>query len=224
MYVTCLENWCSSVLQDYNLTKNYPSNTECQLKARFRVVSKLVLNGVKPKQKTKKERLVSRLVTTYYLLPWALLSAVRKEISSCTNVATPKTKNKQIQPPGRSNSSNSSNSSNRAAQLLLPLEAMNATPAVVDKYELTPLMRAATEVDSIPLLVKMLMDDKIKATLFSTDRKGRTALDWSRMCRNYHAVSLLTKAMSVSIYDARLDEICAAVDVPEHLRATNKSQ
>jgi ankyrin repeat protein len=101
--------------------------------------------------------------------------------------------------------------------------AKQAMP-VVDKYELTPLMRAATEENAIPLLVKMLMNDKIRETLFATDRKGRTALDWSRMCRNFHAVSLLTKAMSVSISDARLNEISAAVDVALHLRATNKSQ
>ena len=48
----------------------------------------------------------------------------------------------------------------------------------------TLLMRAVVE-DDISILVRLLSSNDFTSTLFVCDKKGRTALDWARMCRNY---------------------------------------
>lgn len=72
--------------------------------------------------------------------------------------------------------------------------------------DLTPLMRAATDKDCMVLL-ELLTKQNYSSSLFLKDRRGRTALDWARLSRNYVAVTLLTKAMSTNISNARLDAI-----------------
>src|SRR5688572_13155457 len=93
----------------------------------------------------------------------------------------------------------------------------NDMSAATVQHDITPLMRVATEDDSATL-IRMLTDDGFKATLFMKDKKGRTALDWARMCRNYNAVSLLTKAMSTGINDARVDAVSSSIDLEVYLR------
>ena len=88
---------------------------------------------------------------------------------------------------------------------------------------ITPLMVAATE-ENVVVLLKLLSSDSVLKTLFDKDRKGRTALDFARMCRNYHAVTLLLKAMDSSIKNARLDSIALVVDIEDYIRKTNKYQ
>jgi ankyrin repeat protein len=89
--------------------------------------------------------------------------------------------------------------------------------------DITPLMMAATEESALNLL-KMLSSDNYRSTLFITDRKGRTALDWARMCRNYLAVTLILKAMSTNIADSRLDAITSTIDLTYFINETNKYQ
>jgi len=48
----------------------------------------------------------------------------------------------------------------------------------------TLLMRAVVE-DDISILLRLLSSNNYTSTLFASDKKGRTALDWARMCRNY---------------------------------------
>lgn len=50
--------------------------------------------------------------------------------------------------------------------------------------DVTVLMRAVAE-DDISILLRILSSNDYQATLFARDKKGRTALDWARMCRNY---------------------------------------
>lgn len=90
-------------------------------------------------------------------------------------------------------------------------------------YDITALMRAATESDT-STLVRMLASDEYRASLFQKDNKGRTALDWARMCRNYDAVTLLMKATSTGINDARLDTISSTIDLQSYIRVTNNYQ
>ena len=54
----------------------------------------------------------------------------------------------------------------------------------VKKSSSTLLMRAVVE-DDISILVRLLSSNDYTSTLFVCDKKGRTALDWARMCRNY---------------------------------------
>lgn len=51
----------------------------------------------------------------------------------------------------------------------------------------TLLMRAVVE-DDISILVRLLSSNDYTSTLFVRDKKGRTALDWARMCRNYQVL------------------------------------
>ena len=59
----------------------------------------------------------------------------------------------------------------------------------------TPLMRAATwgRVDTLVALVEEGAD------LFATDRRNRTALDWSRIARRDRAARVLERAMENEI-------------------------
>lgn len=93
----------------------------------------------------------------------------------------------------------------------------------VHGQDITPMMRAATEQDPTTL-IKMLASSDFKSSLFLKDKKGRTALDWARICRNYHAISLLMKATSTGISDARLDTISAAIDLTAYVKMTNGLQ
>ena len=65
---------------------------------------------------------------------------------------------------------------------------MEGEEMMTDRYRLNPLMRAATEKDTV-ILLKLLAQENLNDMLFAKDRNGRTALDWARMCRNHHAVS-----------------------------------
>lgn len=87
----------------------------------------------------------------------------------------------------------------------------------------TELMRAAADEDVV-ILFKMLLSGNYKASLFMTDKKGRTALDWARMCRNYQGVSLLLKAMRTDMDDARLNVMSAPLDLEGYVNETNAAQ
>lgn len=69
--------------------------------------------------------------------------------------------------------------------------------ATVNSY--TPLMRAATwgHVGTLAALIEEGAD------LFSTDRRNRTALDWSRIARHDKAARMLERAMENEILHRR---------------------
>eukprot|EP01038_Epipyxis_sp_PR26KG_P005643 gene5643-7790_t len=92
-----------------------------------------------------------------------------------------------------------------------------------NSHDITSLMRAAVDDDIKPLL-KILASGNNNSQLFLKDKKGRTALDWARLKRNYHAVSLLTKAMGSDIHNARLDAVAAQIDVNQYIKETNEHQ
>lgn len=89
--------------------------------------------------------------------------------------------------------------------------------------KVTDLMRAVIDED-ITILLKLLLTNQYKANVFAKDSKGRTALDWARMCRNYQAVTLLTKAMSTEIDNSRLDSMKSTYDLENSLIETNNYQ
>lgn len=91
------------------------------------------------------------------------------------------------------------------------------------QHDITDLMRAATDPDP-NTLTKMLASDNYRASLFQKDRKGRTALDWARMCRNYVGVTLLMKAMAVGLHDARVEAVSSSIDMEAYMTVTNSSQ
>jgi len=86
--------------------------------------------------------------------------------------------------------------------------------------QLTPLMRAATQEDPSELLV-LLRGEDAASMLFVKDEKGRTALDWARMCNNPLAIIALRKAMLANIEDARVEMIRAPEDLDEKTRYAN---
>jgi hypothetical protein len=84
-------------------------------------------------------------------------------------------------------------------------------------------MRDATNPDPANL-IKSLNDANNKKTLFQKDEKGRTALDWARLTRNYQAVTILMNVMSTAINNARVSSI-NTFDKLEHLIIqTNETQ
>jgi len=87
----------------------------------------------------------------------------------------------------------------------------------------TLLMRAVVE-DDISILVRLLSSNDYTSTLFVCDKKGRTALDWARMCRNYQAVSLLTKAMSTVINNSRISTMQTINDLEGFIMHNNDYQ
>jgi ankyrin repeat protein len=98
------------------------------------------------------------------------------------------------------------------------LRMMNAS-----RTGITDLMRAATEED-VTVLLKMLLTGNYDANIFLRDWRGRTALDWARLCRNYQAVSLLLHVMSKGIANARLDAMQAPLELENYITETNKEQ
>ena len=100
-------------------------------------------------------------------------------------------------------------------------------PRIREVYEsdlnITELMRAVTR-DDPTNLVKILHEPEIIKSLFQTDKKGRTALDWARICRNYNAVTLLMKAMSTAIFNARANSINSMDELEQYIIKTNNLQ
>ncbi len=91
-------------------------------------------------------------------------------------------------------------------------------------YNATELMRAVTRNDPIEM-TKLLNEKAVIETLFHKDRKGRTALDWARICRNYYAVTLIMKAMATAISNARVSSIVQSVDaLQDFLKNANHLQ
>jgi hypothetical protein len=91
-------------------------------------------------------------------------------------------------------------------------------------YKATELMRVVTRADPL-VLAKMLNEESIVRTIFDKDCKGRTALDWARICRNYYAVTLIMKTMGTIISNARVNSIVHSVDALENsLKNTNHAQ
>lgn len=85
---------------------------------------------------------------------------------------------------------------------------------------MTPLMRAAT-LDDPSILLQLIRDREAVATLFVKDGKGRTALDWARLCNNHLTIIALRKAMLASIDDARIEIVRAPQDVDEKTKYAN---
>ena len=92
-----------------------------------------------------------------------------------------------------------------------------------ERTGITDLMRAAVDEDPT-ILLKMLLSGQYEANLFTRDKKGRTALDWARMCRNYHTVSILMQAMSKGISNARLDVMHSPLELEVYIKETNDLQ
>jgi hypothetical protein len=92
-----------------------------------------------------------------------------------------------------------------------------------ERLGITALMRAAIDED-LTVLLRLLLTGHYDANLFVRDKKGRTALDWARMCRNYQAVSVLTQAMLKGIADSRLDAMHSPLELEVYIKETNKIQ
>lgn len=102
-------------------------------------------------------------------------------------------------------------------------DEMKAKGAPRAEMGVTDLMRAATEPD-VTILLRMLASNQHNADLFIRDNKGRTALDWARMCRNYQAVTVLLQAINTQLNDARFTAVSAPLDLEHHLREANHAQ
>lgn len=100
-------------------------------------------------------------------------------------------------------------------------EIENDDPA--NYMKLTPLMRAVAEED-VSILVEMLTLGEYKAILFNKDAKGRTALDWARLCNNPMAIGVLKKAMENDMLKARADIMDSLIDQGLRKREANKAQ
>lgn len=85
---------------------------------------------------------------------------------------------------------------------------------------MTPLMRAATLEDPSTLL-ELIRSKEATSTLFVKDEKGRTALDWARLCNNPLTIIALRKAMVANIEDARVEMIRAPEDLDEKTKYAN---
>ena len=85
---------------------------------------------------------------------------------------------------------------------------------------MTPLMRAATLQDPSELL-HLIASKEAVSTLFVKDGKGRTALDWARMCNNHLTIIALRKAMLTNIEEARVEIVRAPQDVDEKTKYAN---
>lgn len=87
----------------------------------------------------------------------------------------------------------------------------------------TEVMKMAVNPD-ISELVLFLSNESNYPQLFSKDRKGRTALDWARMCRNYKAISLIMHAITTAINNARVNSVTSFNDFEHFLITTNEAQ
>ena len=87
--------------------------------------------------------------------------------------------------------------------------------------ERTQLMRAVANDDLTYLFDLMASDSNID--IFAKDEKGRTALDWARICKNELAIAVLSKAMEQKIKETRI-EMVANSGVEVRLRETNERQ
>lgn len=95
--------------------------------------------------------------------------------------------------------------------------------STIERTGFTDLMRAAVDEDPTVLL-KLLLSGNYEANLYMRDKKGRTALDWARMCRNYQTVSILLQAMSSGIANARLDAMHSPLELEVYIKETNAYQ
>lgn len=92
------------------------------------------------------------------------------------------------------------------------------------KLGLTPLMHAAIKEDGAIELAKLLLDPAVRKTIFDKDKKGRTALDFSRMTRNHHATTLLMHTIVTAINNARVNSITCSDQLEQLLISTNHTQ
>jgi ankyrin repeat protein len=88
---------------------------------------------------------------------------------------------------------------------------------------ITQLMKLATNADTT-LLIEALSNEEIAKTLFYRDEKGRTALDWARLTRNYQAITILISVMSTAINNARLSHISKIDKVENLIIQTNEEK
>jgi ankyrin repeat protein len=88
---------------------------------------------------------------------------------------------------------------------------------------ITQLMKLATNADTT-LLIEALNNEGIAKTLFYRDEKGRTALDWARLTRNYQAITILINVMSTAINNARLSHINKIDKVENLIIQTNEEK
>jgi ankyrin repeat protein len=87
----------------------------------------------------------------------------------------------------------------------------------------TKLMRAVATENLTALFDILNNNENEDAQLFAKDDKGRTALDWARLCNNELAIAVLLKAMEKVIKETRAT-IIESSSVEIHLRTTNASQ
>eukprot|EP01041_Mallomonas_annulata_P000359 gene359-658_t len=86
--------------------------------------------------------------------------------------------------------------------------------------ERTDLMKAVSS-DDLTLLFELLNSDSID--LFAKDDKGRTALDWARICKNDLAIAVLIKAMDKVIKETRAVMV-SHTNIEMQLRTSNENQ
>ena len=105
----------------------------------------------------------------------------------------------------------------------MSLEVFPPFTMAAERTGITDLMRAAVDED-VTILLKMLMSGNYSANLFMRDKKGRTALDWARLSRNYQAVTLILQAMSSGIANSRLDAMHSPLELEIYIKETNAAQ
>jgi ankyrin repeat protein len=88
---------------------------------------------------------------------------------------------------------------------------------------ITPLMREVSKGGQARLdqLRIMLSNPEHIATLFMKDSKGRTAIDWARLCRNTDAVAAVKAAMLAEINRSRLSNVQIGADYVTSTLTTN---
>jgi ankyrin repeat protein len=105
--------------------------------------------------------------------------------------------------------------SNIRPDVILEMKRANTKKWRLIHRDMTPLMKAAVHED-LSELVEMVSLGNIQSSLFVKDAKGRTAIDWARICRNDLAVAVLRKAMDANMCDSRIEAVTAKLDMMTH--------
>jgi hypothetical protein len=90
-------------------------------------------------------------------------------------------------------------------------------------HGITEFMRAAVDKDITPLLKMLCGVPNAAEELLKKDSKGRTALDWARVSRNYLAVTLILKVISKYLNDSRIERFHTIGAFEKFLTDTNRA-